>query len=183
MNDELTKISKHISYVLRHNPDSIGLKLDSHGWADVKELISKSEDHGIYCSIETIHRILVQSKKSRFELSSNGKRIKAKHGHSIQVEIGLLPNFPPSILYHGTTLKNIESIKENGILRMSRVYVHLSTNPIEARKIGERHGKPLVFAIKAQEMHRNGYEFYISDNNIWLTKVVPKEFISIYYFK
>ena len=36
----LTDTSKFLSLILRHKPETIGIKLDEHGWADVSELIS-----------------------------------------------------------------------------------------------------------------------------------------------
>ena len=33
------KISKYMSMILRHRPETIGITLDEHGWADVDELI------------------------------------------------------------------------------------------------------------------------------------------------
>mgnify|MGYP000876227608 CR=1 FL=1 len=37
---DLTRISKYISLILRHKPEVIGIKLDTHGWADVNALLA-----------------------------------------------------------------------------------------------------------------------------------------------
>ena len=39
MKQDLDKLSRFISLVLRHKPGAAGLDLDEHGWADVEELI------------------------------------------------------------------------------------------------------------------------------------------------
>ena len=35
----LNRISKFISLILRHKPETIGITLDEHGWANVNELV------------------------------------------------------------------------------------------------------------------------------------------------
>ena len=43
--DHISK-SKFLSYVLRHRPESIGLHLDSEGWANIQELLTCASKHG-----------------------------------------------------------------------------------------------------------------------------------------
>lgn len=69
------------------------------------------------------------------------------------------------------------SIETQGLLPQSRLYVHLSPDPETAEKVGQRHGKPVIYLVDAGQMHRDGYLFYLSANGVWLTKVVPAPYL------
>jgi putative RNA 2'-phosphotransferase len=56
--------------------------------------------------------------------------------------------------------------------------VHLSAERVTAISVGSRRGKPIVLTIASLQMHQAGYEFFLSNNDVWLTKAVPVEFIS-----
>ena len=71
----------------------------------------------------------------------------------------------------------LESIKETGLIKQSRLHVHLSTNEETANKVGQRHGKPIILKIKAFEMAENGFIFHLSENNVWLTDNIPTDYI------
>ncbi len=172
MSNTDTKISKYLSYLLRHKPDAIGLNMDKNGWVLVDELIKKSE---MPLSKELIVKIVKNSDKQRFELR-NGK-IRANQGHSIDVDVELVIKKPPKILYHGTATRFLENILKEGLLPQSRQFVHLSKDKQTAIKVGQRHGKATVLEIRAFDMFENGYEFYLSKNGVWLTKFVPIEYI------
>ena len=176
----LTRFSKFLSYILRHHPESIGLELDSHGWAHIPTLIRKAEQDGKSLSREKLHRVIESGTKNRFTISDDGEYIRAGYGHSIDVDLSLTPQTPPGILYHGTAGKNVESILENGLHSGSRNYVHLSAEKEDAVSVGQRHGKPVILTIHSQEMHEEGYPFYRSESekSIWLVERVPEEFIS-----
>jgi len=170
--------SKFLSLVLRHQPEAIGLTLSSDGWADINELITKSNRHGFAFSVESIADIVATSDKQRFKLSEDKKKIRANQGHSIHVDVGLAKKAPPEILFHGTATRFLESIKNQGLIPGSRQYVHLSIDKETAIKVGKRHGSPVVFEIKSGKMQEEGFEFFVSENNVWLTKHVPPDFIN-----
>ncbi|MBQ1492412.1 MAG: RNA 2'-phosphotransferase, partial [Blautia sp.] len=86
---------------------------------------------------------------------------------------------PPAVLYHGTSEASLSTILEEGLLPMGRLYVHLSKDVDTARKVGSRHGKPVIFIVKAGQMQREGYGFYLSENEVWLTKTVPTRYLEI----
>jgi len=65
----------------------------------------------------------------------------------------------------------------NGIDKMGRIHVHLSLDVATALDVGKRHGEPVILEVSAGEMHKQGYKFYISKNNVWLTDKVPVEFL------
>jgi putative RNA 2'-phosphotransferase len=175
----LTSTSKFLSYVLRHHPESINLSLDKNGWAEIAQLIHKAEQHGKKLDRTIINEILEHSEKQRFIISDDGKYIRAGYGHSIDVDLQMKPKEPPSVLYHGTAQRNMESILEEGIVPGSRNFVNLSAMQKHARNIGSRHGPPVILQVKAVDMSQSGYSFYQSESeaSIWLTKRVPVKYI------
>lgn len=174
---ERKNASKFLSLVLRHKPEEINLTLDIEGWANVDELLEKLNTNKRVVSFEDLKEIVALNDKSRFVFSADFKRIRANQGHSINVDLNLKPVIPPAILYHGTAERNIASIFEKGILKQERNHVHLSADIETANKVGMRYGKPVVLKVQALEMTTKGYHFYISENNVWLTDFVPRDFI------
>lgn len=172
------QLSKFLSFVLRHKPDSIDLVLDAQGWASVDALIAKSELAGTPFSREALLHVVETSDKKRFSLSADGQRIRAAQGHSVNVELGLLPQEPPGVLYHGTASRFVESILSEGLKPQSRQQVHLSADEATARRVGQRHGEPVIFRIDALRMHTNGFRFYCAENGVWLTDQVPAHFLA-----
>lgn len=173
------KISKFISLVLRHKPEVINLKLDENGWTDVDELITKSKrDSHEGFTFEELNEIVETNDKKRFIFNEDKTKIRANQGHSIDIDLALKPQQPPEFLYHGTAQSNIDSILEKGIEKRSRQHVHLSQDKETATKVGMRHGKPIILIIKTQEMFNDGIEFYLSENNVWLTDFVDVKYIS-----
>ena len=174
----LFKLSKFFSFVLRHKPESIGLTLDHQGWARIDELIEKGNAAGMQFDQNDLLQAVATNDKKRFSISADGKQIRAAQGHSVDVALGLLPQEPPPVLYHGTALQRVESIMRTGLKPQSRLQVHLSSDEATAHSVGKRHGKPTILTIDARRMHANGFEFYLSDNEVWLTDHVPPEFLS-----
>ncbi|UPT69138.1 MAG: RNA 2'-phosphotransferase [Sphingobacteriales bacterium JAD_PAG50586_3] len=174
-----THLSKFISLVLRHKPETIGVTLDENGWADVADLLQKFNAHGTAITFDELKAIVDENTKKRFAFNDDFTKIRANQGHSVEVDLKLQPQTPPAILYHGTALKNLDSIKEKGLLKGERQHVHLSDNIATATQVGSRHGKPIVLHIDTVTMLADGHIFYLSDNNVWLTDFVPAEYIVI----
>jgi putative RNA 2'-phosphotransferase len=171
-----TKISKRLSYILRHAPDSVGLTLDENGWASVHDLMSK---FGRPLSIEDLNEVVETNEKKRFAFNDDLTKIRASQGHSIEIDLAYQPTTPPEFLFHGTATRFIESIKKDGLLKGSRHHVHLSLDEVTARKVGARHGSPVILTLKSKEMYEAGYVFYVSENDVWLTEHVPTRFIML----
>jgi putative RNA 2'-phosphotransferase len=175
---DLLSLSKFLSFVLRHQPDSIGLTLDPQGWASIDELLINSAAAGTPISRADLMRVVETSEKKRFVLSVDKRRIRAAQGHSIPVDLGLSPQSPPTVLYHGTSTRFLNAILREGIRPLSRQQVHLSIDTEAARRVGQRHGKPIVLLVEALRMHENGFSFFLSENGIWLTDYVPPEYLA-----
>jgi len=176
---ENIKISKFLSLILRHKPEIIGIQLDENGWANVNELINKINLSGTPIDFQVLKHIVDTNNKKRFSFNDSYTSIRASQGHSLNIELGYQPHKPPDILYHGTALKNVNSILENGILKNDRQHVHLSTEIETAKTVGGRHGKPVVFKIVALQMHEDNFSFYLSDNNVWLTEHIPSKYLTL----
>ncbi len=179
MNRENVKISKFLSLVLRHKPGTIGITLDREGWADIDELIRLAGKKGEHLTREKIDEIVDHNDKKRFAVSNDGKRIRANQGHSIKVDLGLEELTPPEYLYHGTASRFMESILDEGLKPSGRQHVHLSADYETAVKVGRRHGSPVVLVIDTKLMHEDGYRFYRSANNVWLTDSVPPTYFKM----
>jgi putative RNA 2'-phosphotransferase len=169
------KISKKLSYILRHAPESVGLILDEQGWASVNDLMTKLGDP---LSIEDLEEVVETNDKKRFAFNDDFTKIRASQGHSIEIDLAYEPTTPPEFLYHGTATRFIQSIENQGLMKGSRHHVHLSLDELTARKVGARHGSPIILTIKSIEMFEAGYVFYVSENDVWLTDNVPVKFIA-----
>jgi putative RNA 2'-phosphotransferase len=157
---DFVKFSKFVSYILRHKPESIGLALDSQGWALIDELVDKGNANGTTFSRVDLLKLVQSSDKKRFSVSDDGQRIRAAQGHSVTVELGLIPREPPHVLYHGTATHFVNSILADGLKAQSRQQVHLSTDEIIAYRVAQRHGKPSILKIEAFSMHTKGFKFF-----------------------
>lgn len=174
---QTTKISRFLSLVLRHQPETIGIKLTEEGWTNVDELIAAMNAHGEPLDFETLEHVVDTNDKNRFAFSDDGEMIRANQGHSVEVNLGYQPTLPPEVLYHGTVDKFLPSIRENGIQKGQRHHVHLSQSLGTANAVGKRRGQPVILTIRAREMNVAGHDFYVSANGVWLTDFVPPQFI------
>lgn len=172
----LTDTSRFMSLILRHKPETIGISLDEHGWANVDELIAGiAKTHSF--NMDILEEIVRTDNKQRYSFNEDKTLIRANQGHSIPVDVELDEAEPPVELWHGTGEKYVSSIDKQGLIPKSRLYVHLSKDTETAVNVGKRHGKPVLYRVKAGEMHRDGYKFYLSKNGVWLTKEVPTKYL------
>lgn len=172
----LKNISKYISLILRHKPETIGITLDEHGWANVEELINGvSKTYPL--TMTELEEIVQSDEKQRYSFNEDKTLIRANQGHSVDVDVELEEVKPPKYLYHGTGEKYISSIDTQGLIPKSRLYVHLSGDVETAVKVGSRHGKPVVYRVLAEKMAEAGFVFYKSVNGVWLTKTVPTDYL------
>ena len=179
MNDH-PHISKLLSYILRHHPESIGITLDSDGWVEIDLLLAQAQQHSRSISRQELQETVDNNSKKRFTVSEDGRRIRAAQGHSTgQVRMRLAPQTPPDVLYHGTATRFLDSIMRQGLQAGERHHVHLSADSETAVKVGQRHGKPVVLRVDAATMYQAGRAFYLSDNQVWLTEAVPPQYLAV----
>lgn len=177
MDKQVVRTSKFLSLILRHQPEKVGLKLDENGWVDVSQLLTALAKHGHALTQEELETVVFTNDKQRFAFSSDGLRIRANQGHSVEVELAYTPAVPPVVLYHGTAPQFVASIRTQGLLKGQRHHVHLSADTATAQKVGARRGKPVVVTVRADKMHADGHVFYCSENGVWLTEHVPTRYL------
>jgi putative RNA 2'-phosphotransferase len=175
----LVKRSKYLARHLRHQPEALGLTLDPGGWVAVDALLAAMRRRGIELSRAQLDEIVARNNKQRFSFDETGTRIRANQGHSIPVDLQLAPATPPDALYHGTSKATIGPILREGLQKMRRQHVHLSRDKATAIKVGSRHGAPIVLLVDAAAMARDGYQFFLSDNGVWLTDHVPPRYLRV----
>jgi putative RNA 2'-phosphotransferase len=175
----LVKRSKYLARHLRHQPEALGLTLDPGGWVAVDALLAAMRRRGIELSRAQLDEMVARNNKQRFSFDETGTRIRANQGHSIPVDLQLAPATPPDALYHGTSKATIGPILREGLQKMRRQHVHLSRDKATAIKVGSRHGAPIVLLVDAAAMARDGYQFFLSDNGVWLTDHVPPRYLRV----
>jgi putative RNA 2'-phosphotransferase len=170
---DVVRLSKRLSYVLRHHPDSVGLSLDAAGWADVDQLLT-----ALGWTRAQLGEVVARNDKQRFALDETGTRIRANQGHSVAVELGYPPATPPDVLFHGTVDRFLPAIREQGLRPAGRHAVQLSLDAGTARRAGGRRGRPVVLQVDAAGMARDGAVFTRSANDVWLVDAVPPRYLS-----
>ena len=174
---EWTSLSKFLSLVLRHRPQLIDMTLEEQGWVATNVLIQKIQAHGRFLDMETLEKLVRDNAKQRFAFNENKTKIRANQGHSIKLDLNIAPSTPPDILYHGTAMKFLDSIKKTGLQKRKRHHVHLSASLETAQQVGARHGKVVVLVIDSKKMEEEGVKFFQTINGVWLTDIVPTRFI------
>lgn len=171
------KISKYLSKHLRHTPERLGITLAPGGWVEVETLLNACAAARFSITRAELAQVVALCDKQRFAFDETRTRIRANQGHSTIVDLQLEPRIPPDILYHGTAESSVESILQSGLLKMNRHHVHLSESIETAKKVGMRHGHPVVLSVDTIAMQQAGFMFYRSENGVWLVDRVPPEFL------
>ncbi|MEJ0022848.1 MAG: RNA 2'-phosphotransferase [Alphaproteobacteria bacterium] len=172
------ELSRTLSYWLRHKPEAAALTLSPEGWADVDLVLAAFERERLSVGWERLLHIVDTSDKSRFELSADCARIRARQGHSVPVDAGWMPATPPQLLYHGTIQRFWASIQSEGLKAMKRHHVHLSADMDAAQCVGQRRGAPIILIVDAGGLAETDEQFFLTSNGVWLVKHVPPQFLS-----
>lgn len=173
-----TAVSKRLSFVLRHDPGSVGLRLDPGGWVAVPDLLAALARHGLPLTEGELRDVVRTGDKERFTLEDAHGRIRASYGHSVPVNLGLLPQRPPEVLFHGTASRFVAAILREGLQPRSRQMVHLSEDVETARAVGGRRGRPVILLVEAGRLADDGRAFFRSTGGVWLVDHVPPEYLS-----
>ena len=176
------RVSKFISLVLRHKPDAANLSLDKYGYAQVDELVAYlNKKYGGF-TVTDLDTIVETDDKQRYSYNNDHTKIRANQGHSFPVDLELEAQQPPQLLFHGTSTKYLDSIMKKGIISKSRQYVHLSKDVDTAHTVGLRHGAgTVILVVSANQMWRDGYKFFLSDNGVWLVDEVPTKYFTLWH--
>lgn len=176
-----TKLSRILSYALRHQPQVFGLTLDADGWVALDELLSALNQHQAKERTYTrsdVESVLSDIAKQRFEILDGS--IRALYGHSLERKIELSPSTPPPYLYHGTTPTALKPIVANGLISMRRQYVHLSPDVQTAREVAlRRTSSPVILTVLSNKAVREGVNFYSRIDQVWLSDSIDPKFIKL----
>jgi putative RNA 2'-phosphotransferase len=173
----MSRTSKFLARILRHEPALLDLTMDAGGWVSVADLLRGMKRAGHRINTDELRALVADDDKNRFTLSEDGRRIRAAQGHSIAIDLGLPAIAPPAALFHGTASANLTAIWSEGIIPGRRQHVHLSTDRETAMRVGQRHGKAVVLRIDAARMHQDGHLFWQADNGVWLTNRVLRIYL------
>lgn len=173
------RLSKAMAWWLRHAPDTAGLPVDPAGWAAVDALVGALSRRLPGVRADDVVRVARAGEageaKPRYELRDDGRWIRARYGHSRDVDLGLRPSEPPDVLYHGTAARNVDAILREGLQPRSRQAVHLSETVSDAVAVGTRHGPPAVLAVDARSLQAGGHPFFRAAPGFWMVAYVPAE--------
>lgn len=184
LNKAVTQKSKYVSYILRHGAVEAGVPIDKEGWVLVSDLLAASVKAKQAITAEELAFIVENNNKKRFAYSADGLSIRASQGHSSEsVDITFEPKEPPQSLFHGTTVAFVDVIMAEGLKKMNRHHVHLSLSIETAINVGSRHGKVAMLRVNAAQMQKDGFLFYCSENDVWLTDNVPARYIELVELK
>jgi len=168
-----------MSLVLRHEPEKANLTLEPGGWVLIDDLLAGSANAGFRFTREELLVVVRSCEKQRFALDETNTKIRANQGHSTEVDLQLKPTDPPAHLFHGTSERTLEVVLRDGLHKMARHHVHLSLDADTAKKVGSRHGKPVILVVDATQMQADGHEFYCSANGVWLVEHVPPQYLRV----
>ncbi|SFP71661.1 putative RNA 2'-phosphotransferase [Geodermatophilus dictyosporus] len=177
--DDVVGVSKRLSSVLRHRPDSVGLVLDDAGWVDVDALLAALAAHGLPLTRAELDRVVAGNDKQRFALDESGTRIRASQGHSVPVDLGYPAERPPDVLFHGAPRRALPAVLTEGLRPGRRHAVHLSPDEGTARAVGARRGPAAVLRVDAAGLAAAGAVFTRSANGVWLVDAVPPDFLAV----
>ncbi|HEU4411767.1 MAG TPA: RNA 2'-phosphotransferase [Polyangiaceae bacterium] len=174
------RASKFLSLVLRHEPARVGIELDAGGWVDVDVLLAALARAGTPLTRGELDALVEgPADKRRFAYDEARRRVRASHGHSVDVALDYEPATPPELLYHGTVARFLASIRAEGLAPRARQYVHLSETTEGALEVARRRGEPLLVRVAAGAMAREGRLFFPAPNRIWLTDAVPTRYLTL----
>ncbi|PSV00725.1 RNA 2'-phosphotransferase [Photobacterium kishitanii] len=170
-----------LTFILRHKPEDAGVTLNDQGWCDIEPLLKnlkKGQQNKI--TLNELFELVENDDESRFQISPDGKEIRCLQGHSLSyVKIDFVTVKPEFNLFHGTSDVGIKGImNDKSIKRMSRNFVQLTDDIRKAKKIGARHGSPVIIKIDTRSMNRDNIAIFKSENGVFLTNNVPAMYFS-----
>lgn len=181
---DYTKLSKEISYALRHAPWEYELELDKNGWVPIAQLLQALQQSDEWQKVEQndLKRMIEKLEKKRHEIKENN--IRALYGHSVPMKIVKEEAVPPEFLYHGTAHNFLSEIEKDGLSPMDRQYVHLSEDVETAKLVGKRKDKnPIILVINTKNARAKGIKFYLGNEKVWLADNISSDFIEVFKIK
>jgi len=171
------RLSRFLTFLLRHKPKDYPLAMDREGFAPWREVVDMLQERFYEVTEEQIRALIEGAEKKRFEL--RGDKVRATYGHSFPVDLDATAAKPPAQLYYGAVRDLAESLLRSGLKPRDRQYVHLSVSAQEAESVARRHDPaPAILVVDAQAAHAEGVRFYES-GPLFLADQVPAKFLSL----
>lgn len=172
------QLGRLVAGALRHFPDDLGLAVNSRGWSKLSALDDVVRTRYRWANRDLLIALVESDPKKRYEI--NNDEIRARYGHSIDVELDHPVNTLPA-LYYGASEEEADRIIEVGLKSVSQRYAHLSTTPEKAWFVGTfRTSNPIVIEIDSEAAQRDGIEMMTVSDNIVLSEVVPPAYLRIF---
>ena len=171
------RISRFLTYLLRHRPKEYPLVVDNRGFADWRDVVELVQERYYDVTEAQIEAVVNGSEKKRFELLDG--KVRATYGHSFTVELGEPADNPPPKLYFGAARDLAQSMLRSGLKPRDRQYVHLSVNREEAESVARRHDPaPALIEIDVEAARREGVRFF-SSGPLYLAEFIPAKFLQL----
>jgi len=172
------RLSRFLTFLLRHKPKDYPLTIDPEGFAPWQEVVDMVQERFYDVTEEQICSLIAGAEKKRFEI--RGDKVRATYGHSFPVDLGGTAAEPPAELYFSAARDLAESMLRGGLKPRDRQYVHLSVSAEEAESVAKRHDpSPAILVIDAKTAHAEGIRFYES-GPLFLVENVPAKFLSLH---
>ena len=178
---ELNALSRIIAGALRHFPDKLGLLMDGHGYVDINSLIDSigtSRSGFNWLKPHHIRALVETDPRGRYQI--DGGMIRAKYGHSINVDLTDLPLAKADEFFYPVTEEESDIVIESGIRPIDRKKVHLSISIKKALEAGRaRSDNTLVLRIDGLKAREDGVEIYQASDDVCVTDWIDPKYISL----
>lgn len=77
MNKRLTRVSKYLTFILRHEPGSIGVELDELGFTSIADLVAKAQASGKSITVELVLQVIDAQSPALFAVNEDRSQIRA----------------------------------------------------------------------------------------------------------
>jgi len=186
-------LSKLLSKLLRHMAVELGVAIDADGWVAFPNAFAQINGprlREIECAFVVIDAEKLGSRqfteayvrnavavddKQRFVLSTDGTMIRAAQGHDmpgvgVQQGESLTLETAPEVAVHGSYVKHVQAILEQGLSRMGRHHVHLAKGLLGEKGVvsGVRRNAEVFIWVNVHEAIKGGLTFYESANGVIL---------------
>jgi putative RNA 2'-phosphotransferase len=178
LDDEQTeRLGRFISGALRHFPDDLGLAMNQHGWVDLDVLCDAMRTRYKWANKEKLISIIESDEKKRYEIQ--GRKIRARYGHSVDVDLDYPDNTLPE-LYYGASREEVDILLEKGLKPIKQRYVHLSTSKEKALEVAKIHtDDPILILVDASEAQKNGVKMISATENIVLSEDISPQYLKL----
>jgi len=178
--DELDRLSRTMAGVLRHFPDRFDLKMDSHGFVDLRDFVNalqRKQKRYHWLRPHHVVAIIETDNKGRYEFREG--KIRATYAHSFEVDLDLPAGGTPDKLYYPTTQEEVDIVLETGLKPSDRKMVHLSRGIGDAVNAGRvRTPTPVILEVDARGASQDNIVIQKAGKTVYLTTEIPPKYLT-----